>query len=35
MVVIYQCVMLQGSQMKLVSVGEEEKVLGLCLMVKR
>ncbi len=35
MVVIYQCVMLQGSWMKLVCVGEEEKVVGLHLMVKR
>jgi hypothetical protein len=35
MVVIHQYVMLQGSQMKLVSVGEEEKVLGLHLMMER
>jgi hypothetical protein len=30
-----QYVMLHGSRMKLVWVGEEEKVVGLCLMVKR
>jgi hypothetical protein len=35
MVVIYRYVMLQGSGMKLICVGEEEKVVGLCLMVKR
>jgi hypothetical protein len=35
MVVIYQCVMLQESRMKLVCVCEEEKVVGLRLMVKR
>ncbi len=34
MVVIYRYVMLQGSRMKLVCVGEEEKVVGLQLMVK-
>ncbi len=32
MVVIHRCVMLQGSRMKLVCVGEEEKVVGLHLM---
>jgi hypothetical protein len=30
-----QYVILQGSRMKLVCVGEEEKVVGLHLMVKR
>ncbi len=35
MVVIHRYVMLQGSRMKLVCVGEEEKVVGLHLMVKR
>ncbi len=35
MVVIHLYVMLQGRGMKLVCVGEEEKVLGLHLMVKR
>jgi pyruvate/2-oxoglutarate dehydrogenase complex dihydrolipoamide dehydrogenase (E3) component len=32
MVVIHRYVMLQGSRMKLVCVGEEEKVVGLHLM---
>ncbi len=32
MVVVHQYVMLQGSRMKLVCVGEEEKVAGLHLM---
>ena len=35
MVFIDLCYMLQGSQIKLVCVGEEEKVVGLHLMVKR
>ncbi len=35
MVVIHLYVMLQGSRMKLVCVGQEEKVVGLHLMVKR
>jgi hypothetical protein len=35
MVVINLFVMLQGSRMKLVCVGEEEKLVGLHLMVKR
>ncbi len=35
MVVILLYVMLQGSRMKLVCVGEEEKVVGHHLMVKR
>ncbi len=35
MVVIHQYVMLQGSRMKLVCVGEEEKVVGLHLMMER
>ncbi len=35
MVVIHQYFMLQGSRMKLVCVGEEEKVVGLHVMVKR
>jgi hypothetical protein len=35
MVVIHLYFMLQGSQMKLVCMGEEEKVVGLHLMVKR
>jgi hypothetical protein len=35
MVVIHRYFMLQGSRMKLVCVGEEEKVVGLHLMVKR
>ncbi len=34
MVVIHLYVTLQGSRMKLVCVGEEEKVVGLHLMVK-
>jgi hypothetical protein len=35
MIVINLFVMLQGSRMKLVCVGEEETVVGLHLMVKR
>jgi hypothetical protein len=35
MVVIYRYFMLQGSRMKLVCVGEEEKVVGFHLMVER
>ncbi len=35
MVIIHRYFMLQGSRMKLVCVGEEEKVVGLHLMVKR
>ncbi len=35
MFVIHLYVMLQGSRMKLVCVGEEEKVVGLFLMIKR
>jgi hypothetical protein len=34
MVVIYWCVMLQGSRMILVCVGDEEKVVGLHLMTQ-
>ncbi len=34
-VVIHRNVMLQEKKMKLVCMGEEEKVVGLCLMVKR
>jgi hypothetical protein len=35
MVAIHRYVTLQGSRMKLVCMGEEEKVVGLHLMVKR
>ena len=35
MVVIHLYFMLQGSRMKLVCMGEEEKVVGLHLIVKR